>query len=188
MTLIDESPPPPVTEAKSPRRPTVTPVRALTALVVVAAVAAAFFAALWVAARSSTDLEFATTRDAVLLDAQQAAINLNTLDASKVDAGLDLWEQSSTGPTLDEFRRNRADYAKVVADSKRVTSAKVTDSAVLQLDVRGGTAHVAVGLDVEVRPDGQGPVVTRQRLQLEMARTDGPWKINRLSPVRTPAS
>lgn len=188
MTLTDESPPEPVTEAKSPRRITVTPVRALAALVVVAAVAAATFGALWVASLNSTDLEFATTRDAALLDAQQAAINLNTLDASKVDAGLDLWEQSSTGATLDEFKRNRVDYAKVVADSKRVTVAKVTDAAVLKLDVRGGTAQVMVGLDVEVRPEGQGPVVTRQRLELEMARTDAGWKVSRLSPVRAPAS
>lgn len=188
MTLIDESPPAPVAEAKSPRRPTVSLVHVLAGLVGVATVAMLVFGTLWVVSLNSSDLEYARERDAVLVDAQQAAINLNTLDASKVDEGLNLWEQSSTGPTLDEFRRNRADYAKVVADSKRVTVAKVTDAAVQSVDVRGGTAQVMVGLDVEVRPDGQGPVVTRQRLQLEMTRTDAGWKVSRLSPVRAPAS
>jgi Mce-associated membrane protein len=191
MTLLDESAPAPLPGAadKTPRRRlNVTPVRALAALVVLAAIAALFFGTRWVQALNSSDLEIAATRDTVLVAAQQVAINLNSLDASKVDAGLDLWEQSSTGPLLDEFKQNRADYAKVVTDSKRVTQATVTDAAVTDLDARGGTARVMVGLDVKVTPQGQDPVVTRQRLQLEMTRTDAGWKASRLSPVRAPAS
>ncbi|MFC4942698.1 hypothetical protein [Pseudonocardia sp. GCM10023141] len=189
MTLLDESPPTaavPIPDA--PRQPLLTPVRVLSVLVALAAVVALVFGVLWVMALNSTDLEMAATRDTVLLDAQQAAINLNSLDATKVDAGLDLWEQTSTGPLLDEFKKNRADYAKVVSDSKRVTKATVTDAAVSQLDVRTGVARVLVGLDVQVTPEGQQPVVTRQRLQLEMTRTDAGWKASRLSPVRAPSS
>jgi Mce-associated membrane protein len=124
----------------------------------------------------------------VLVDARQAAINLNSLDYHNVQAGLDLWEQTSTGPLLDEFRANRAEYEKVVTDARRVTVATVQDAAVAELDTRAGIARVLVGLDVEVRPEGQDPVVTRQRLQLEMTRTDGGWKASRVAPVRTPSS
>jgi Mce-associated membrane protein len=53
--------------------------------------------------------------------------------------------------------------------------------------VRAGTARVLVAVDVEVRPDGQAPVVTRQRLELEMTRTDQGWKASRVAPVRTPS-
>ena len=99
-----------------------------------------------------------------------------------------LWEQSSTGPALDEFRQNRAAYAKAVTDSKRSTVATVPDAAVSELDERAGVARVLVGVDVTVTPDGQAPVVTRQRLPLEMTRTDGGWKVSKLNPVRSPTT
>ncbi|WP_433556879.1 hypothetical protein ACQPWY_33500 [Pseudonocardia xinjiangensis] len=184
MTVLDDPPatPPP------PAARLVTPVRALALLVAVAALAAAFFGVRWALALGDDGLELARERDVVLIDAQQAAINLNSLDFTHVDAGLDLWEQTSTGPLLDEFRANRAEYNKVVTDSKRVTTATVADAAVAELDVRAGTARVLVGVDVKVVPQGQDPVVTRQRLQLEMTRTDAGWKASRLAPVRAPAS
>ncbi|GAA1315053.1 hypothetical protein [Pseudonocardia xinjiangensis] len=184
MTVLDDPPatPPP------PTARLVTPVRALALLVAVAALAAAFFGVRWALALGDDGLELARERDVVLIDAQQAAINLNSLDFTHVDAGLDLWEQTSTGPLLDEFRANRAEYNKVVTDSKRVTTATVADAAVAELDVRAGTARVLVGVDVKVVPQGQDPVVTRQRLQLEMTRTDAGWKASRLAPVRAPAS
>jgi hypothetical protein len=154
----------------------------------VAALAALFFGARWAVALGDDGLDLAAQRDVVLVDAQQAAINLNSLDFTNIDAGLDLWEQSSTGTLLEEFRKNRAEYAKLVTDSKRITQATITDAAVAELDVRAGIARVLVGVDVQVRPEGQEPVVTRQRLQLEMTRTDQGWKASNLSPVRTPAS
>jgi Mce-associated membrane protein len=63
----------------------------------------------------------------------------------------------------------------------------VPDAAVAELDARAGTARVLVAVDVEVRPEGQNPVVTRQRLELEMTRTDQGWKASRVAPVRTPS-
>lgn len=186
MTVLDDPPATPSAPARP--RPAVTLVRALAVLMAVAAVVAAFFGVRWALAFGDDGLELSGQRDAVLLDAQQAAINLNSLDFTHVDAGLDLWEQTSTGPLLDEFRANRAEYSKVVTDSKRITTATVADAAVAELDVRAGTARVLIGVDVKVVPQGQDPVVTRQRLQLEMTRTDAGWKASRLAPVRSPAS
>ena len=168
------------------RRP--TPRRILTWLVALAAVAAVVFGTLWVLALNSDALALARDRDAVLVDARQAAINLNTLNYQDVDAGLNLWEQSSTGSVLDEFRKNRDAYAKAVTDSQRSTVATVPDAAVAELDQRAGVARVLVGVDVTVTPEGQPPVVTRQRLQLEMTRTDTGWKVSKLNPVRSPTT
>jgi Mce-associated membrane protein len=168
------------------RRPALTPVAALAALVVLAAVVALFFGGRFALALGDEGLELAAQREAALVDARQAAINLNSLDHRNVAAGLDLWEQTSTGTLLDEFRANRAEYEQVVTQARRVTVATVQDAAVAELDVRAGVARVLVGLDVEVRPEGQAPVITRQRLQLEMTRTDQGWKASRVAPVRTP--
>jgi Mce-associated membrane protein len=191
MTVLDRSPSGGTVkeQAASPRRlPAPTPVTALVALVALAAVAALFFGARYVLALNDEGLELAAERETVLVDARQAAINLNSLDHHNVAAGLDLWEQTSTGTLLEEFRANRAEYEKVVTEARRVTVATVQDAAVAELDVRSGIARVLVGLDVEVRPEGQDPVVTRQRLQLEMTRTHDGWRASRVAPVRTPSS
>lgn len=189
MTVLDKPPTRQADAGPEPARPrpALTPVTALAALVALAALAALFFGGRWVLAATDDGLELAAQREAVLVDARQAAINLNSLDHRNVTAGLDLWEQTSTGPLLEEFRANRAEYEQVVTRAQRVTVATVRDAAVAQLDARAGTARVLVAIDVEVRPEGQDPVVTRQRLQLEMTRTDQGWKASRVAPVRTPS-
>jgi Mce-associated membrane protein len=130
------------------RRLALTPVTALAALVALAAIAALFFGGRWVLALNDEDLGLAAQREAVLVDARQAAINLNTLDHRNVAAGLDLWEQTSTGMLLDEFRANRAEYEQLLTQARRVTVATVQDAAVAELDARAGTARVLVALDV----------------------------------------
>ena len=189
MTVLEK----PSTQRKDPdpassrRGPALGPVTALAALVALAAVAALFFGGRWVLAIGDEGLELAAQREAALIDARQAAINLNSLDHRNVAAGLDLWEQASTGTLHEEFRANRAEYEQVVTQARRVTVATVQDAAVTELNVRSGTARVLVAIDVEVRPEGQDPVTTRQRLELEMTRTDQGWKASRVAPVRPPS-
>ena len=162
--------------------------RALAVTVVLAALAAVVLGALWALAATSGSLALARDRDAVLVDARQAAINLNTLDYRNAAAGLDLWQQSSTGQVLTEFEQNRDQYAKLVQESRRATVATVPAAAVTELDEHAGVARVLVAVDVTVTPEGQAPAVTRQRLQMEMTRTPSGWKASKLSPVRSPAT
>ena len=187
MTVLEK----PITQkdpdpAPARRGLALTPTMALAALVALAAVAALFFGVRFALALGDEGLELAAQREAALVDSRQAAINLNSLDHRNVAAGLDLWEQTSTGTLLEEFRTNRAEYEQLVTQARRLTLATVQDAAVTELNVRSGTARVLVGLDVEVRAEGQEPVITRQRLQLEMTRTDQGWKASRVAPVRTP--
>lgn len=183
MTVVEHDRP-----APAPPAPAERPGKRLLVLAVltmVALLAALFVGVRLVLALTDDGLALAQARDAVLVDARQAAINLNTLNAADVQAGLDLWEQSSTGAVLEEFRRNRETYAKFVQEAGRSTEASVVDAAVAELDERAGKARVLVGVDVVVRPEGQEPVLSRQRLQLEMTRMpDGVWKANRIVPVR----
>lgn len=166
----------------APRRR--SPVRLLTVLVAVAAVVAVVLGILWAVTLTDGSRELAQARDVVLVDARQAAINLNSLDFENVEAGLDLWEQSSTAGLLEEFRGNRAEYAQLVTESRRTTEATVPDAAVAELDLRAGIARVIVGVDVQVTAQGQEPSLFRQRLQMEMTRTDAGWKASRADIVR----
>lgn len=182
MTLVEERLPSPP-ERAAPRSNRTVLVLAMLAML--AALAMLFFGVRFGLALTDDDLEFAAARDAVLVDARQSAINLNTLNSADVEAGLNLWEQTSTGTVLEEFQRNRETYAKFVAEAKRSTEASVVDAAVAEMDIRAGIARVLVGVDVVVRPEGQEPVLSRQRLQLEMTRTiDGVWKVSKVAPVR----
>lgn len=183
MTVLEIDRPEPAPSAPVQRPGRLVLVLAI--LTMLAALAVLFFGARLTLALVDDDLALAGARDAVLADARQAAMNLNTLNPVDVQGGLDLWEQSSTGAVLEEFRRNRETYAAFVVEAKRSTEASVVDAAVAELDVRAGLARVLIGVDVIVRPEGQEPVLSRQRLQLEMARTpDGTWKVSRIAPVR----
>ncbi|MGI5127343.1 hypothetical protein ACQEVB_11085 [Pseudonocardia sp. CA-107938] len=185
MTVLDEQTPTPVQPQASARPVIGRIVQVVTAL---AAIAAITFGVLWAVSLNSGNGYLATQRDDVLGAAQQAAVTLNTLDYHDAAAGMDAWMGASTGQVLEEFKKNRDDYIKVVTNSKRVTTAKATDVAVTELDDRAGVARVIAGVDVTVTPDGQKPVLTRQRLQLEMNRTPDGWKVGRLAPVRNPGA
>jgi Mce-associated membrane protein len=182
MTVVEEADTDVV--VRDPEPPRRGPVRLLTIAVAVLAVVAVLLGILWAATLNDGSRELAQARDVVLVDARQAAMNLNSLDFENVDAGLDLWEQSSTAGLLEEFRANRAEYAQLVVESQRVTEATVPDAAVAELDLRAGIARVLVGVDVQVTAPGQEPTLFRQRLQMEMTRTADGWKASRADIVR----
>lgn len=147
----------------------------LAVLAVLACAAAGWFGLSWYRAAHDESLQLAATRDVVLREAQQAAVNLNTLDFERVEQGLDLLERSSTGQLAEEYRRNRQAYARAITDARAKTEARVLDAAVAELDTRAGTAVVLVAADVTVIAQQAQPPV-RQRQQIEMTRTDQGWK------------
>jgi Mce-associated membrane protein len=160
--------------------------RVIAVVVVLATAAAGWFGMSWYRAAHDESLAAGVARDTVLQDAQQATINLNTLDYRRVQDGLALWEQSATGSLLDEVLANRATYARVITDSKTTTTARTLDGAVAELDERAGTARVLVGVDVTAQREQGEPSCVRRRIQLEMRRTAGPvsvWKVDKLAPV-----
>ncbi|MQA13946.1 MAG: hypothetical protein GEV09_07140 [Pseudonocardiaceae bacterium] len=152
-------------------------------LAVLASGAAGWYGVSWYRAAHDESLELAMTRDTVLRQARQAAINLTTLDHRNVQAGLDSWEQVSTGPLLEEFRTNRGNYVKTIQQGKVKTESEVVDGAVAELDTRAGTARVLMGIDVTVTPAEGDPTVSRQRLEMVMQRTGDGWKVSAVAPV-----
>ncbi|MDQ4011197.1 MAG: hypothetical protein M3228_11020 [Actinomycetota bacterium] len=156
---------------------------ALAVLAVVAFAVAGWFGVSWYRAAHDDALARGVARDAVLQDAQQTVINLNTIDHQQVQEGLKLWEQSAAGALLGEVRANRDDYARAITDSKTTTTARVIDGAVAALNERSGTARVLVGVDVTSQFDGGAASCVRRRIQLDMRRDGDAWKIDKLVPV-----
>lgn len=184
-TELDERP---AAEPDPAPTPPGTPARLLPVAAIVAALLALVLGALWLFALNSDAVQVAHARDDALRDARQAVINLNTLDHTDAQKGLDLWIQSSAGSVREEFTKNRDAYAQLVTEQRRTTTATIADAAVAEVDPRAGTARVLAGVDVSVTPEGRAPTVTRQRIEVGMVRTDDGWKVDALEPLITPGS
>lgn len=151
---------------------------------VLAVLTAGLFGYRWYTAAHDESLDQAQERRVVLQQAEQAAINLNTLDYRNAEKGLKLWQESATGPLRTELSKNADQYAKVIGQRKVTTEAEVRGSAVKQLNVAGGSAVVLVGIDVTVNPDKGEQTVKRERLRLTMSRTPQGWKASRVEAIQ----
>jgi Mce-associated membrane protein len=165
------------------RGPLRTAILAVAVVAVVAFAATGWFGVSWYRAAHGKSLAVGVDRDAVLADAQRAMVTLNTLDYRRVQDGLTLWEQSTTGSLLSQLRANRDAYAQAITASAAVTTAMVLDAAVASLNERAGTAEVLVGVDVTSQSEQGDPSCAHRRVRLDMIRAGNTWKVGTLAPV-----
>ncbi|MGH3590846.1 MAG: hypothetical protein ACRDRF_07430, partial [Pseudonocardiaceae bacterium] len=81
-----------------------TAILAVAVVAVVAFAAMGWFGVSWYRAAHGRSLAVGMDRDTLLGDAQRAMVTLNTLDYRRVQDGLTLWEQSTTGSLLSQLR------------------------------------------------------------------------------------
>jgi len=125
----------------------------------------------------------AQSRDAALRAGEQDVLNLNTLDYKTVAQGLRLWEQSSTGPLHSQIVSGQASFEPEIRQAQTVTTARILDGAVTNLDSHAGTAKIIVALQITVTP-AHGPATTKQsRLAGQLTLTAAGWKLSSLSQV-----
>lgn len=151
------------------------------------AVAAVIFGVLafvsWWHADHDDSLKFAHSRDTVALAARQDIVVLNTLNYQNVDAGLQSWLGASTGSLHDQISQVSATDKTSISDAKTVTSGKVIDAAVTQLDDRAGSATVIASVEVTVTPAGGKATTKRNRFSATMNRVGSDWKLSDLQQV-----
>ncbi|MZD06670.1 hypothetical protein GTW43_16420 [Streptomyces sp. SID5785] len=150
------------------------------ALTLVAAAFAAWGGWSWYGAAHDDTASYATARDNALEAGEQAVQNLNTLDHKKLADGLDLWETSTTGALHTQLVDGRSAFEKQVREAKTVSTAKVLDGALTELDARAGKARVLVALRVTVTASGGKSSEKDSRMLGELTRTDGHWKLSAL--------
>ncbi|XVQ09105.1 hypothetical protein ACQP1W_42235 [Spirillospora sp. CA-255316] len=153
------------------------------ALVVVAAVCAAWFGWSWYGAAHDEALHYSSARDEALHAGEQAIQNLNTLDYRSLDEGLKVWQDSSTSQLYQQIVQGRQGFEQAVRKAQTITSAKVLDAAVTELDQHAGKASVIVALQVTVTPPKGDPTVKKTRLMGQLTRTSTGWKLSALAPA-----
>lgn len=159
------------------------------ALVVIAAGCAAWSGVAWYRTAHDRSLQFSRTRDEVLRSGEQAVQNLNTLDYRNVGQGLNTWLDSTTGDLRSQILQGRTQFEQQVQQAKTISSARILDGAVTELDERSGKARVIVAVQITVTPPQGQPATKPSRLQGELTRTASGWKLSALGqePVGTGA-
>ncbi|MQA10054.1 MAG: hypothetical protein GEU98_16165 [Pseudonocardiaceae bacterium] len=137
----------------------------------------------WISASNDDSLEYASARDEVLRAGRQHVIELTTLDHDNVDKGIARWLASSTGALRDELASTDAKTKKSLREAKTVANGKVLDAAVTELDLDAGTATMLASVEITVSEQGSEPTSQRNRFTVQLARTDGGWKLSALDQV-----
>ncbi|MGW6936927.1 hypothetical protein ACWGE0_43245 [Lentzea sp. NPDC054927] len=145
---------------------------------------AAYFGVAWYSASNSSESSYAATRDDALRSGQVGITNFLTLDYKKVDEDLQRWLNSSTGDLRAEIDKDKDSRKKQLVDAKSVTSSKVLDSAITELDDRAGTASMIAVVESTVTPDNGQKVTKINRYLTKLTRTEDGWKLSQLGPLR----
>ncbi|TFI45570.1 hypothetical protein E4P29_00970 [Rhodococcus sp. 1R11] len=154
----------------------------VTVIAVAALAAAVFFGYGWGTALLSQK-PTADTRDAALTGAQQAAVNLNTVDAANIDQSFDNMKSSITGDLmLNDLEQTRSGITDQVRQSGAKSDAEVLHGSLTELSTDENTATALVVIATTTTwPDR----VERSKLTMRMAmeEVDGVWKTNKVDPI-----
>ncbi|WP_020668693.1 hypothetical protein [Amycolatopsis nigrescens] len=159
------------------------PFSAALSAAVLALGAAGWFGYSWWDAGQDDGIQRGIAREGVLQAAQQGVLTFNTLDFHQAAAGYDRWLEASTGTLRDELAKDTANGVKRIEEAKTVSTAKILDAAVTELDDGASTAKVIASVETVVTPDGGTPVTKHSRLLAGLTRTGDAWKLDALSPV-----
>jgi Mce-associated membrane protein len=155
-------------------------VRLLAVLAVVSVVTAGVTGWFW---WNSAEADLASTRDAVLADGQRHAIELNTMDYRSPD--LDRWRNAATGPLLDRLTHNQDSDKTNAINTKTISTARIVTSAVTTLNTHTGTANMIAAVEITLSQNGTPPTPKVSRLDVDLTKTGGDWKVSALEVVGT---
>ncbi len=138
----------------------------------------------WRATAGDERLERAEARDEVVAAATKHVATLNSLDYRDVDAGLKAWADASTGTLHDQLVQAGEQDRQLLVDQQKVSTAKVLEAAVLELDDDSATVIAAVEVSIAdgATPDAE-PELKRNRFSAQLVRTDGRWLLEDLGQV-----
>jgi Mce-associated membrane protein len=154
-------------------------------LLAVAVLAAGWFGWSWYAAARTGTPAASQLRDEVLQTAEQAVINVSSLNYQHLATGIRLWEQSSTGSFLAGIKAGRKQLERSVTAAKTVTTARVLDGALTSLRPDTGVATFIVAEQTTVTTGSGSPNVTQYRLLGQLTLTRAGWKLSKLTVVPT---
>ncbi|MGW3958295.1 hypothetical protein ACWED2_00645 [Amycolatopsis sp. NPDC005003] len=148
-----------------------------------ATVAAGWSGFTWWQAAHDDGVARAVVREEALQAGRAAVAGLTTLDYRQAAPGYQRWLDLSGGALRDELAAGRQGSLDRIAQAKTVTTGKVTDAAVTEVDTGAGTAKLIASVELVVAPDGGDAVAKRNRFQAELTRAPDGWHVTGLGQV-----
>lgn len=111
--------------------------------------------------------------------ARQEAVNLVTLDHTRVDKDIENVLAGATGDFHDQYAKNADTVKKAVVDNKVRSTGNVLESGIVSADTDSVTVLVVLDSTVRNKSDDKGQL-KHFRVQLEMSETDGRWRARSL--------
>ncbi|MFE5706462.1 hypothetical protein CJ179_20000 [Rhodococcus sp. ACS1] len=154
----------------------------MTALVVIAVVAAGWFGFGWARALF-VDKPIADARDSALTGAQQAAINLNSVDSADLDGSFENMKSSITGDKMNQDLQATVDgFTDQMRQSGAASKAELIQGTLTELNTDDGTAKALVVVAVTTTwPDRFDKAKVTMRMDVQ--DVDGVWKASSVEPV-----
>ncbi|MPY78409.1 MAG: hypothetical protein GEV04_07910 [Actinophytocola sp.] len=153
-------------------------VAGLVALTVVAVVAAAWFGVAWVSAARDDGLARAQQRDAVLRAAEHGLVTLHTIDHRDAKRDVAAWLDVTAGGLHRDLAGDEAGQREQARRTQTVSRAELVRAAVTDLNGHAGTARVIAVLSTTLETRGGKAYTGRKRVNAELVRRDGRWKIS----------
>jgi Mce-associated membrane protein len=156
-----------------------------------AVVCAVVFGVLWRSAAGGAGADVAAMRDQALQAAEQGSVNLTTLDYRHVQDGLARWKASTTGSLFSQLTSPSLvqSFTKQEQQRKAVSTSKVKDGVITELDAKAGKASALVIMDVTVTEAGGKPTEKLEPLEWDLTLTKSGWKLSGIPSGQTnPAS
>lgn len=155
---------------------------AVTALVVIAVVAAGWFGFGWARALF-VDKPIADARDSALTGAQQAAINLNSVDSADLEGSFENMKSSITGDKMNQDLQATVDgFTDQMRQSGAASKAELIQGTLTELNTDDGTAKALVVVAVTTTwPDRFDKAKVTMRMDVQ--DVDGVWKASSVEPV-----
>jgi Mce-associated membrane protein len=136
----------------------------------------------WLAFRAHQSSELADQREVFLQVGKQGAINLTTIDYTRVDEDVQRILDSATGTFYDEFERRSQPFAEVVKQVKSKSVGSVTEAGIKDQTADGATVVLAVTVDTAV--EGQPPQTPRSwRMLISVQQVGDDAKVSKVEFV-----
>ena len=159
------------------------PLRAAVLAVVVTAAFAGWSGFAWYRTAHSEELTYGTARDEALTAGRELVARLCTLDYHRLDQGLGQWLDASTGPLHDRLAHTDDATKKTLTQDATVSTGKVLDAALSELDEHAGTAKLIASVEITAQKEGVAPATKRNRFAAGLSRTEGGWKLSALDEL-----
>ncbi len=137
----------------------------------------------WLSTAGSDAVSYGNSRDEALRTGRELVARLTSLDHHRIDQGIADWLAASTGPLRDQLSKTDDATKQTLAKDATVSTGKVLDAAISELDDHAGTAKMLASVEITMAREGIAPSTKRNRFAAGLTRTGEGWKLSALDQL-----